>query len=64
MIYKPNILNGSISAGQLVSDEDTVLLVGNKTSICVKATEIPEMGRTAVGNIILKGNSISSVSKI
>ena len=64
MIYKPNIVNGSVSAGQLISDEDTILLIGDKTSICVKATEIPEMGRTAVGNIMLKSNNILSASKI
>ena len=47
-----------------MSDEDTVLLIGDKTSICINATEIPETGRTAMGNIMLKGNDILSVSKV
>ena len=64
IIYKPTIVNGYASAAQLISDEDLVLIVGDKTSICIKATEVPEMGRTAAGNIILKGNNILSVSKV
>ena len=64
VIYKPNIVSGYASSCQLVSDEDTVLLIGDKTSICINATEIPETGRTAMGNIMLKGNDILSVSKV
>lgn len=63
-IYKPTIINGYASAAQLISDEDLILIVGDKTSICIKATEVPEMGRAAAGNIILKGNNILSVSKV
>ena len=63
-VYKPSIVNGYASAAQLVADDDMVLLVGNKNSICIKADEIPETGRTAAGNIMLKGNSITSVSKV
>ena len=64
VIYKPNIVSGYASSCQLVSDEDTILLIGDKTSICINATEIPETGRTAMGNIMLKGNDILSVSKV
>ena len=62
-IYKP-ALYGNVSAGQLVNDEDMVLLVGNKNSICIKCDEIPDMGRLAGGNIMLKNNKILSVSKV
>ena len=62
--HKPNDISGHLSAAQLISDEDNVLLVGDKTSVCISATEIPEMGRTAVGNIMLKNNKILSVSKV
>lgn len=51
-------------AAALVSDEDKVLIVGNKSSICVNATEIPAMGRGTIGNIMLKGNTVLSVSKV
>jgi len=62
--YKPSDINGYISAAQLISDEDIVLLVGDKTSVCLNATEIPELGRISLGNIMLKGNKILSVSKV
>ena len=64
IIYKPNDSNGYVSAAQLITDEDMVLLVGNKNSICIKADEIPQTGRTALGNIMLKDNSILSASKV
>ena len=62
--YKPSDINGYVSAAQLISDEDVVLLVGDKTSVCLNTTEIPELGRTSLGNIMLKGNKILSVSKV
>ena len=63
-IYKPNDINGNVSAAQLVSNEDMILLVGNKNSICIKTEEIPENGRSALGSIMLKNNNILSVSKV
>ena len=62
-VYKP-ALYGKVSAGQLVNDDDIVLLIGSKNSICVKGSEIPQMGRVAGGNVMLKGNSILNVSKV
>ena len=64
IVYKPNIVSGYASACQLISDEDMVLLIGDKTSICIAATEVPEMGRTAMGNIMMKGNQVLSASKV
>lgn len=63
-LYKLTDEAGYANAAQLISDEDNVLLVGNKNSICISATEIPESGRTAIGNIMLKNNNILSVSKV
>lgn len=62
--YKPNAESGPIVAACLVSDEDNILVVGNKSSICISAKEIPSLGRTSMGNIILKGNIVKSVSKV
>lgn len=62
--YKPTAESGPIVAACLVSDEDNILVVGNKSSICVSAKEIPALGRTSMGNIILKGNIVKSVSKV
>lgn len=62
--YKPTAESGPVVAACLVSDEDNILVVGNKSSICVSAKEIPALGRTSMGNIIIKGNIIKSVSKV
>ena len=53
-----------ISAAALISDEDNVLIVGNLTSVCISAVDIPSLGRAATGNMMIKGNKIKSVSKI
>ncbi len=62
--HKANDINGYVSCAQLVSDEDSVLVIGNKNSVCISAKEVPLMGRVAIGNIILKNNNILSVSKV
>ena len=46
------------------SNGDNLLLCGDKTGICVQATEIPALGRAAVGNQMLKGNTLLSASKV
>lgn len=53
-----------VSAAALISDEDNVLIVGNLTSVCISAADIPSLGRAATGNMMIKGNKIKSVSKI
>ena len=53
-----------VVAAAMVSDEDNILIVGNKTSICVPATDIPALGRTSIGNQMIKGSKIMSVSKV
>jgi DNA gyrase subunit A len=55
--------NGLVGAA-LVSDEDSLLLCGDKTGICISATEIPVLGRNTTGNQMLKGNTLISVSKV
>lgn len=53
-----------VSAIALVSDSDSVLIIGDKSSVCLSATDIPSFGRTTAGNIMIKDNHIKSVSKI
>lgn len=53
-----------IAAASLVNDEDNVLIIGDSTSICISAAEIPVAGKTAEGNSIIKSRSIKSVSKV
>ena len=63
--HKVTPTTGSITASALVSDDDSLLLCGDKTSICISATEIPAMGRAAAGNQMLKGNgTLLSASKV
>jgi DNA gyrase subunit A len=62
--HKVSATAGNIAAAALVSDGDSLLLCGDKTGICVQATEIPSLGRAAVGNQMLKGGSLLSVSKV
>lgn len=56
--------SSQVAAAVLISDEDSILVCGDKTSICVAATDIPALGRSSVGNMVIKGNHIVSVSKI
>lgn len=62
--YKTSKNTGNIKAAALVSDEDNILVYGNTNSICISATEIPQLGRTSIGNQILKGCKVVSVSKV
>ena len=62
--HKVSAAAGNIATAALVSDGDSVLVCGDKTSICVQATEIPALGRAAVGNQMLKGNTLLSASKV
>ena len=63
--YKPSASSGHVASGALVSDEDNLLICGDKTNICISAKEIPVMGRSAIGNQMQKGNStLMSVSKV
>ena len=63
--HKVSAVSGSIAAAALVSDEDSLLICGDKSSICISATDIPTLGRTSAGNQMLKGNkTVISVSKV
>lgn len=64
IVFKPTEGTGVITAGQLVADNDLVLIIGEKNSICIKATDIPSLARTSIGNSMIKGGSITSVSKV
>ena len=49
---------------QNVNDKDNVLVVGDQTSICISAKDIPSLGKASLGNIMIKGNNVMSVTKI
>ena len=56
--------SGELAGAAMISDEDNLLIVGSPNSICISATEIPLLARTAQGNIMIKNSSIRSVIKI
>ena len=58
IIYKGADIVGS----EMIADEDNLLLVGDKT-LCISTKDIPMLGKTAVGNILIKGN-VSKVVKL
>lgn len=64
IIYKPTEQTGNVVGSAMVSDEDLILLSGNKTSICFSAKDIPSLGKTGVGNIMIKNSRVLSVTKI
>ena len=55
--------NSYLTTATLVNNEDSVLICGDKNSICVSASDIPLLGRATQGNVMVKGNRIISVTK-
>ena len=64
LCYKPNDTTGKVAAASLIEDTDNILILGDKSSICIEATDVPTLGRASVGNQIIKNNKILSVSKV
>lgn len=56
--------NSNITAASLVSNDDVLLVCGDKNSICVQASDITIGSRGAIGTQIIKNNHIQSVSKV
>lgn len=63
IVYKTTPSTGEVVGAAMVNDNDNILLVG-KTSICIAATDVPELGRAAAGNIMIKNGNIKSVVKL
>ena len=62
VIYKPSAVYGEITGATIISNNDTILLTGQPSSICIAATDLPLLTRTSFGNIMVKSN-ISSIVK-
>jgi len=52
-----------IAGAALVSNEDSLLLIGKPNSICIEASELPEQSRTTIGVKVAK-NEIKNVVKL
>ncbi len=64
VFYKVSDSTGPVRAAAMVSDEDNLLIVGDKKSICIAATDIPALGRTSIGNQMIKNERVIAVSKV
>ena len=64
MCYKPTNSTGNVAAATLIEDTDNVLIIGDSSSICIAGDEIPVLGRSSIGNQVIKNNIIKSVSKV
>ena len=64
MCYKPTNATGNVAAATLIEDTDNVLIIGDSSSICIAGDEIPVLGRSSIGNQVIKNNIIKSVSKV
>ena len=54
----------AVAGVAMVDDEDTLLLVGQPTSICFETKELPVLGRAAAGNIVIKNSKVKRVVKL
>lgn len=63
MVMKVSETTGSVTGAAAVTSEDNVILVGSTKSICIAATEIPTLGRTAIGNKMTQ-SGINSIVKV
>lgn len=54
----------TVAAAAMVSDEDSLLLVGDKNSICIAAKDVPVLSRTGLGNQMIKSGKVTTVSKV
>lgn len=53
-----------ITTASLVNDNDNLLVIGNKSSICISAKDISKLSRGSIGIKIIKDNQIISATKI
>ena len=63
LIYKPNSGTGKVAGATLVKEGDNLLLVGRPNSIYISESDVPELSRTSMGNIMIKNSNILSVVK-
>lgn len=65
IVYKPTEQTGNVIGATMLSDEDNILLCGNKSSICISAKDVPILSKVGQGNIMIKsGQTVVSMTKI
>lgn len=58
--------DANVAGACLVSDGDRILICGDRNSLCIKAEDLPPetASKTTMGNIVIKGNTVTGVSKV
>ena len=64
LAHKVTAETGEVIGAAMVSDEDNILVIGNKSSICFSAKDIPLLSKQGLGNILLKNNKVISIAKL
>lgn len=64
LCYNVGISSGRLEGASMVNDTDKLLVVGDKKSICIAATELPNLAKLSIGNQVLKDSRFVSVSKV
>ncbi len=64
LCYKPTDATGNVISAVLVDNTDNILVLGDKSSICVSAQEIPTLSRASTGNQVIKNSKVNSVCKV
>ena len=62
--YKPSAVTGDLMSAILLNKEDSVLIAGIPSSICINASDIPVGGRIALGNIMIRNSKIVRAVKL
>ena len=56
---------GEVAGAELVTDDNSLLISGDKSSIVINVSDLPKLSRTSLGNITIKNNTqIVSITKI
>ena len=48
----------------MVDDNDNILIMGKPNNVCISVKDIPLLGKRGLGNILIKGSTISKITKI
>jgi len=62
LVFKETPTSGLIAGAAMINNEDIILLIG-KNSICISATDIPALGRQSTGNIMIQ-TQVKNIVKI
>ena len=62
LVFKETPTSGLIAGAAMINNEDVMLLIG-KNSICISATDIPSLGRQSTGNIMIQ-TQVKNIVKI